>query len=107
DAGPRPRRHPDGRHESRTGGLRRTYTGREPAGLDGWGARRAGCTRRSSRAPARRARPRRWPLMTAPRESAPRPLARITDAAIDPIEVEKAVWTTADGAMVTFSGIVR
>lgn len=45
--------------------------------------------------------------MTAPRESAPRPLARITDAAIDPIEVEKAVWTTADGAMVTFSGIVR
>lgn len=35
------------------------------------------------------------------------PLARITDAAIDPREVEQAVWTTADGAMVTFSGIVR
>ena len=31
----------------------------------------------------------------------------ITDAAIDPREVEKAVWSTADGAMVTFSGIVR
>ena len=28
----------------------------------------------------------------------------ITDAAIDPREVEKAVWSTADGAMVTFSG---
>lgn len=35
------------------------------------------------------------------------PLAEITDAAIDPREVEKAVWSTADGAMVTFSGIVR
>lgn len=34
-------------------------------------------------------------------------LARITDAAIDPREVERAVWTSADGAMVTFSGIVR
>lgn len=36
-----------------------------------------------------------------------RPPARITDAAIDPREVEQAVWSTADGAMVTFSGIVR
>ena len=35
------------------------------------------------------------------------PLARITDAVIDPREVEQEVWTTADGAMVTFSGIVR
>lgn len=35
------------------------------------------------------------------------PLAEITDATIDPREVEKAVWSTADGAMVTFSGIVR
>lgn len=39
--------------------------------------------------------------------SASRPLARITDSAIDPREVERAVWSTADGAMVTFSGIVR
>src|SRR5699024_376993 len=35
------------------------------------------------------------------------PLARITDAVIDPREVEEAVWSTADGAMVTFSGVVR
>lgn len=35
------------------------------------------------------------------------PLAPITDQAIDPREVEKAVWSTADGAMVTFSGVVR
>lgn len=35
------------------------------------------------------------------------PLARITEAPLDPREVEKAVWTAADGAMVTFSGIVR
>ncbi|GAA3509873.1 molybdenum cofactor biosynthesis protein MoaE [Dietzia aurantiaca] len=35
------------------------------------------------------------------------PLARITDGVIDPREVEQEVWTTADGAMVTFSGIVR
>lgn len=43
--------------------------------------------------------------------SGPRPLAGIlagiTDATIDPREVEQAVWSTADGAMVTFSGIVR
>lgn len=38
---------------------------------------------------------------------ATRTIARITDAAIDPREVEQAVWTTADGAMVTFSGVVR
>lgn len=36
-----------------------------------------------------------------------RPLAQITDSEIDPREVEKAVWSTADGAMVTFSGVVR
>lgn len=35
------------------------------------------------------------------------PLAQITDAEIDPREVERAVWSTADGAMVTFSGVVR
>lgn len=35
------------------------------------------------------------------------PLARITDQVIDPREVERAVWSTADGAMVTFSGLVR
>lgn len=35
------------------------------------------------------------------------PIARITDQVIDPREVEKAVWSTADGAMVTFSGVVR
>lgn len=35
------------------------------------------------------------------------PLARITDAEIDPRDVERAVWSTADGAMVTFSGVVR
>ncbi|MFN3339417.1 MAG: molybdenum cofactor biosynthesis protein MoaE [Dietzia sp.] len=35
------------------------------------------------------------------------PLVQITDAAIDPRELEKAVWSTADGAMVTFSGVVR
>ena len=35
------------------------------------------------------------------------PLVDITDRAIDPREVEKAVWSTADGAMVTFSGVVR
>ncbi|MDX2357718.1 molybdenum cofactor biosynthesis protein MoaE [Dietzia sp. PP-33] len=35
------------------------------------------------------------------------PLARITDRVIDPREVEDAVWSTADGAMVTFSGVVR
>ena len=34
-------------------------------------------------------------------------LAQITDQVIDPREVEKAVWSTADGAMVTFSGVVR
>lgn len=39
--------------------------------------------------------------------SGPHPLARITDAAIDPRAVEQSVWSTADGAMVTFSGIVR
>lgn len=39
--------------------------------------------------------------------TATQPLARITDAAIDPREVESAVWSTADGAMVTFSGVVR
>lgn len=36
-----------------------------------------------------------------------RPLARITDSPIDPREVEEAVWSNADGAMVTFSGVVR
>lgn len=36
-----------------------------------------------------------------------RPLARITDTAIDTREVEEAVWSTADGAVVTFSGVVR
>ena len=36
-----------------------------------------------------------------------RPLAQITDSAIDPREVEQTIWSTADGAMVTFSGIVR
>jgi molybdopterin synthase catalytic subunit len=35
------------------------------------------------------------------------PLVDITDREIDPREVEKAVWTSADGAMVTFSGVVR
>lgn len=35
------------------------------------------------------------------------PLARITETEIDPREVEHAVWSTADGAMVTFSGVVR
>lgn len=35
------------------------------------------------------------------------PLVDITDRGIDPREVEKAVWTSADGAMVTFSGVVR
>ena len=35
------------------------------------------------------------------------PLARITEHPIDPREVESAVWSTADGALVTFSGIVR
>ncbi|KAA0918182.1 molybdenum cofactor biosynthesis protein MoaE [Dietzia sp. ANT_WB102] len=35
------------------------------------------------------------------------PLVDITDRVIDPREVEKAVWTSADGAMVTFSGVVR
>lgn len=35
------------------------------------------------------------------------PLVRIDGAVIDPREVEKAVWDTADGALVTFSGIVR
>ena len=35
------------------------------------------------------------------------PLVQITETAIDPREVEKAVWSTADGAMVTFSGVVR
>ena len=35
------------------------------------------------------------------------PLSRITEDAIDPRAVEQAVWSTADGAMVTFSGIVR
>lgn len=34
-------------------------------------------------------------------------LASITDQVIDPREVEVAVWSTADGAMVTFSGVVR
>ena len=34
-------------------------------------------------------------------------LARIDEAAIDPREVEKAVWNPADGAVVTFSGVVR
>lgn len=34
-------------------------------------------------------------------------LASITDQVIDPREVEQAVWSTADGAMVTFSGVVR
>ncbi|MDV8001999.1 molybdenum cofactor biosynthesis protein MoaE [Rhodococcus sp. IEGM 1408] len=35
------------------------------------------------------------------------PLSSITQEAIDPREVEAAVWSTADGAMVTFSGVVR
>lgn len=35
------------------------------------------------------------------------PLSRITDEVIDPRKVEEAVWSTADGAMVTFSGVVR
>lgn len=35
------------------------------------------------------------------------PLVRITDQVIEPREVEKAVWSTADGAIVTFSGVVR
>ncbi|UVE94182.1 molybdenum cofactor biosynthesis protein MoaE [Dietzia sp. B32] len=35
------------------------------------------------------------------------PLVDITDRVIDPREVEKSVWTSADGAMVTFSGVVR
>lgn len=35
------------------------------------------------------------------------PLVQVTESAIDPREVEKAVWSTADGAMVTFSGVVR
>ena len=35
------------------------------------------------------------------------PLAAITRDPIDPRQVEEAVWSTADGAMVTFSGIVR
>ncbi len=35
------------------------------------------------------------------------PLVRISPAVIDPMEVEKAVWTTTDGAVVTFSGVVR
>lgn len=35
------------------------------------------------------------------------PLVDITDREINPREVEKAVWTSADGAMVTFSGVVR
>ncbi|MFS4488537.1 molybdenum cofactor biosynthesis protein MoaE [Dietzia kunjamensis] len=35
------------------------------------------------------------------------PLVDITDRVIDPREVEKTVWTSADGAMVTFSGVVR
>lgn len=47
------------------------------------------------------------PEMTAPEKTPPSPLARISDATIDPREVERAVWTTADGAMVTFNGIVR
>ena len=34
-------------------------------------------------------------------------LARIVDDAVDPREVEKAVWDRADGAVVTFSGVVR
>ena len=40
-------------------------------------------------------------------EPHPAPLARITDERIEPREVEQAVWSSADGAMVTFSGIVR
>ncbi|MGN0102003.1 MAG: molybdenum cofactor biosynthesis protein MoaE [Dietzia sp.] len=35
------------------------------------------------------------------------PLARITGEPIDPREVEREVWSSVDGAMVTFSGIVR
>lgn len=34
-------------------------------------------------------------------------LADITDRVIDPRGVEQSVWTAADGALVTFSGIVR
>ena len=35
------------------------------------------------------------------------PLVRITDEPIAPREVEESVWTSADGAMVTFTGVVR
>lgn len=35
------------------------------------------------------------------------PLVGITDQRIDPRAVEESVWTSADGAMVTFSGVVR
>lgn len=35
------------------------------------------------------------------------PVARITEEPIDPRDVEESVWTSADGAMVTFSGVVR
>jgi len=47
------------------------------------------------------------PASESPTASQSRPLAEITDTTIDPREVESAVWSTADGAMVTFSGIVR
>lgn len=34
-------------------------------------------------------------------------LARITSTAVDPRLAQEAVWTPADGAVVTFTGIVR
>ncbi len=35
------------------------------------------------------------------------PLVQITESAIDARDVERAVWSASDGAMVTFSGVVR